>query len=464
MWKFLPSDCNCNETPTNPNSSVCNHDGLTTDDLVYDGENLSCSGISNQDNISVAFQELDYFICGIELTQHILDLIQNNPQEYSELITIINGAINCETILACGPPPPSTTTTTSSSTSTSTSTTTSTSSSTTTTTTTIALACVNYTIESILNDASWTALNCEGVPVGGIITTSGTSEYTGCVLNTSITLVNAIITDQAACATTTTTTTVLDCSFTGDADEVTTTTTTTTAAPEGCLEYIINPVVGATHTVQYIECGGSLIVDAVIPPEGPGEVICAENPLISDDYPASTTLGGSCLLCRCTYWNTYISMVDIVASDNDLVYITYMECVDGMTTTSRGAGTGQICVDNFGGSTPLLYILVGGTPTAVSESTATYTANCCGIGPTTTTSTTLPGVCTQFNVDIHTACETESGFGVVEYVGCANTFQSILVPVAGLTYNFCALVDPSITPPTIVCGLGDITQLGECPA
>ena len=303
MWKFLPSDCNCNETPTNPNSSVCNHDGLTTNDLVYDGENLSCSGISNQDNISVAFQELDYFICGIELTQHILDLIQNNPQEYSELITIINGAINCETILACGPPPPSTTTTTSSSTSTSTSTTTSTSSSTTTTTTTIALACVNYTIESILNDASWTALSCEGVPVGGIITTSGTTEYTGCVLNTSITLVNAIITDQAACVTTTTTTTVLDCSFTGDADEVTTTTTTSSSTstststtttthttlpppPQNCylIQECVNgyydsaPVAGQTYvvgnTVQYIReadgyatvyCGEIILINLTVP-------------------------------------------------------------------------------------------------------------------------------------------------------------------------------------------------------
>lgn len=298
MWKFLPSDCNCNETPTNPNSSVCNHDGLTTDDLVYDGENLSCSGISNQDNISVAFQELDYFICGIELTQHILTLIQNNPQEYSELIAIINGAINCETILACGPPPPSTTTTTSSSTSTSTSTTTSTSSSTTTTTTTIALACVNYTIESILNDASWTALNCEGIPVGEIIPTSGTIEYTGCILNTSITLVNAIIINQVACATTTTTTTVLDCSFTGDADEVTTTTTTTVFA--GCTQYDVYAVPLSSHSVEYVDCEDGLdhLIE-ILPGDPSPQTICVIS-IISDNFPPYTSPEGLCAISTTT--------------------------------------------------------------------------------------------------------------------------------------------------------------------
>jgi len=315
MWKFLPSDCNCNETPTNPNSSVCNHNGLTTDDLVYDGENLSCSGINNQDNISVAFQELDYFICGIELTQHILDMIQDNPQEYSEFIAIINGAINCETIIQCGPPPPSTTTTTSSSTSTSTSTTTSTSSSTTTTTTTVALACINYTIESILNDASWTALNCEGVPVGGIIISSGTTVYTGCILNTSLTLVNAIVITGADCATTTTTTTVLDCSFTGDADEITTTTTTSSSTstststtttstttlpppPQNC--YLIQecgegfyddaPVAGQTfvvgNTVQYIR-----------EVEGYTTIHCGVIQLIHLTIPHAFIYGSTTVLC-----------------------------------------------------------------------------------------------------------------------------------------------------------------------
>jgi hypothetical protein len=80
-----------------------------------------------------------------------------------------------------------------------------------------------------LDNASWVALDCNNVIVGSTIPVSGTTEYTGCVLNTSLVLVNAIILTGADCATTTTTTTVLDCSFEGDADEITTTTTTSTS-------------------------------------------------------------------------------------------------------------------------------------------------------------------------------------------------------------------------------------------
>jgi hypothetical protein len=108
MWPVLPKKCDCPETPTNTGTS-CNHSGLTTNDLIYDGPNGVCSNVTTGMTVTEAFQQLDYFICSIELTQHILDLIQNNPNLFPNFNTLVNGAINCSTIIACGPPPTCTT-------------------------------------------------------------------------------------------------------------------------------------------------------------------------------------------------------------------------------------------------------------------------------------------------------------------------------------------------------------------
>ena len=149
MWPFLPKKCDCPNTPTNPGTS-CDHSGLTTNDLIYNGPNGVCSNVTTEMTVTEAFQQLDYFLCSVAFTQYLLNLIQNNPNLFPNFIALVNGAINCSTIIACGPPPidctftvsanelplctftgsvnqvpdPTTTTTSSSSTSTTTSTTT----------------------------------------------------------------------------------------------------------------------------------------------------------------------------------------------------------------------------------------------------------------------------------------------------------------------------------------------------
>ena len=124
MWKYLNKDCNCNTTPTNP-GVVCNHDGLKANELIYRGLDVACSGIYNGMTVAEVLQQIDYYLCSLEFTQQVLDIIQDNPQEFNDFITLVNGAINCETITSCGNPPSTTTTTsTSSTTSTTTSTTT----------------------------------------------------------------------------------------------------------------------------------------------------------------------------------------------------------------------------------------------------------------------------------------------------------------------------------------------------
>lgn len=132
MWPFFPKKCNCPETPTNPGTN-CNHNGLFAKDLIYQGEDIPCAEIYSGMNISEVLQRMDYYLCGLEFTQQVLNIIEENPQEFNEFITLVNGAINCETINECGPVP-TTTTTSSSSTSTSTTTTSTTVEPTTTTT------------------------------------------------------------------------------------------------------------------------------------------------------------------------------------------------------------------------------------------------------------------------------------------------------------------------------------------
>lgn len=106
MWPIIPKQCNCINTPTNQ-GSVCNHKGLTTNDVVI-ANIISCIDIQEGDTISVVLQKIDNFFCGIGLTSYILNLIENNPSEYLEFIDLINDVVNCSTLPIC----PTTTTST----------------------------------------------------------------------------------------------------------------------------------------------------------------------------------------------------------------------------------------------------------------------------------------------------------------------------------------------------------------
>jgi hypothetical protein len=258
MWPFLPKKCDCSETPTNPGTS-CNPSGLTTNDLVYDGSAGVCSNVATGMTASEAFQQLDYFLCSIELTQYILNQIENNPEEYPEFITLVNGAINCSTIDDCGPPPPPTTTTTSSSTSTSTTSTTSTSS-TTTTTTTVAEACHVYDLTAITDNGNWIAELCFGGVAEGILAFAGNTVTTPCIINTSLVL-NGItaVTNFVDCSITTTTTSSTSTSTS------TTTSTTTTICPCTYIDItIFRSYIGLSDTgsadVQYENCNGDTVI------------------------------------------------------------------------------------------------------------------------------------------------------------------------------------------------------------
>lgn len=297
MWPFLPKKCNCTETPNNPGTN-CNHSGLTASDLIYDGIVGECSGITPGMTVSEILQQLSYFLCSVELTQYILDIIQDNPEEFPEFIQLVNGVISCETIDACGPIPTTTTSTTlapttTTTTSSSSTTTTTSSSSTTTTTTTVLDDCVSYTLQALVNNASWSAETCELVPTGGVITLAGASVVTSCIINNSLVLNQAIVLTETEC-TTTTTTTLAPTTTTTTTLAPTTTTTTTTEAVE-CYSYTFGSNDGTPIGFYYTPCFGTttyVVLEALI-------TVCCKYPPYPSSYPfipphAVTTFNGDC--------------------------------------------------------------------------------------------------------------------------------------------------------------------------
>lgn len=92
------------------------------------------------------------------------------------------------------------------------------------------------------------------------------------------------------CPTTTTTTTI----------EPTTTTTTTIV---GCTSYDFFSVVGDTHSIEYIPCGGTSSTTLDIEPGGGGVNACVAS-IVSDNYPAATNDVGPCSVSTTTTTTT----------------------------------------------------------------------------------------------------------------------------------------------------------------
>lgn len=301
MWPFLPKKCNCTETPNNPGTS-CNHSGLTASDLIYEGIAGGCSGITPGMTASEILQQLSYFLCSIELTQYILDLIQENPEEYPEFIELVNGAINCETIYTCGPVPTTTTTTTvepttttTTSSSSSTTTTTSSTSSTTTTTTTVADACVTYTLQALVNNASWIATTCAFARTGGIIPLAGGTTTTPCIINNTLVLTQAVIVTETECTTTTTTTAAPTTTTTSTTIAPTTTTTSSTTEFIGCASYGLEAKTEDSILFIYNACLGRSDIRIIVP-GNTTVIVCANGSptTTAPSYKGEVSFEGPC--------------------------------------------------------------------------------------------------------------------------------------------------------------------------
>jgi hypothetical protein len=84
---------NCNQDPCGCKTS--------TDEVVYKGPDLSCTGINNCDTLTTAIQKINDYMCSIELVQVILYNIVNNSTLYNQFTTIINNSVDCQTVWNC---------------------------------------------------------------------------------------------------------------------------------------------------------------------------------------------------------------------------------------------------------------------------------------------------------------------------------------------------------------------------
>ena len=89
----------------NVNSCGCRNNpcgcGTSSDDVVYQGPNLSCTGVSNCDTLSEVIQTIDGFICGPEIVQNIINNILNNTNLYNQFTSIVNNTVDCQTVWNC---------------------------------------------------------------------------------------------------------------------------------------------------------------------------------------------------------------------------------------------------------------------------------------------------------------------------------------------------------------------------
>jgi hypothetical protein len=440
----IVNTCGCG----NPNPCGCK---TSSDEVVYVGPELGCTGISNCDTVTEAFIKIDSFICGPGMVETIINNILNNVNLYNQFTTIVNNSVDCETVWGCID---STTTTTSTSTAypcqgynldnlsldtviisvtdcvtglstpvvllpgitavcietaselivpgvvnaTPTgpcNTTTTTSSSTTSTTTTIYIPCQCITFTNTDNSAvdhNISYNNCVGEVIDTIITSSEVLKVCGCcAIADNPLVIISIGTDciDYACPTTSTTTTIPP-----------TTTTTTTGFSCNCLTFYNNDK--SLHTIGYTNCNNDIITGINI---NFSEIIkvCGSNGFTSDPL-VTIMVGGDCVLGVCSEVTTTTTTTELcvqwsfattlIEPQSTVVTLEYIECVTGtpITITQPAADFEQpfvFCSTSIPYNTAGTLISTGFCPTTTTtSSTSTSTTTSTTTAPPTTTTTT----------------------------------------------------------------------------
>lgn len=102
--------CNqCNNTNNTNNTCGCK---TSTNEVVYNGPNLTCTGVNTCDTLSEALQTISTYLCSAEMVQIIVNNIINNTNLYNQFTTIVNTVVDCQTVQDCINQTTTTTTTT----------------------------------------------------------------------------------------------------------------------------------------------------------------------------------------------------------------------------------------------------------------------------------------------------------------------------------------------------------------
>ena len=215
----IVNTCGCGNT----NPCGCK---TSSDEVVYVGPELGCTGISNCDTVTEAFIKIDSFICGPGMVETIINNIVNNINLYNQFTAIVNNSVDCETVWGCID---STTTTTSTST---------------------AYPCQGYRLDNLsLDTVVVTITDCiTGLPTP-VVLLSGITNV--CIETNSELIIPGVInaTPTGPCNTTTTT------------SSSTTSTTTTIYIPCQCITFTNTD--SNEHTIQYTDCFGAFYLSTL---------------------------------------------------------------------------------------------------------------------------------------------------------------------------------------------------------
>lgn len=216
-----PNDINTTCGCGNPNPCGCK---TSSDEVVYVGPDLGCTGISSCDTVTEAFIKIDSFICGPGMVETIINNIVNNINLYNQFTTIVNNSVDCETVWGCID---STTTTTSTST---------------------AYPCQGYSLDNLSLDTVVITINdcVTGVPTP-VVLLSGITNV--CIETGSELIIPGVVnaTPTGPCNTTTTT------------SSSTTSTTTTIYIPCQCVTFTNTDISVVDHNISYNDCFGDFI-------------------------------------------------------------------------------------------------------------------------------------------------------------------------------------------------------------
>lgn len=136
--------CNCEDNPCGCATS--------TDEVVYQGPTLECTGIENCDTLTTVITKINALVCSDDFISTVITNIINNPTLLEQFTEIVNSSIECETVWKCIEG--------------------------TTTTTTTTLACIIWRWSADgPNDSTLVYINCEGeeitIPVEDVTDSAG---------------------------------------------------------------------------------------------------------------------------------------------------------------------------------------------------------------------------------------------------------------------------------------------------
>lgn len=283
--------CSNNITPCTSCGQTTDACGCKTssDEVVYQGPALGCTGIANCDTLTTVFQTMDSFICGPDMVQTIITNITNNQSLFLQFMTIVNNTVDCQTVWDCID------------------------ANTTTTTSTTICPCTYYQVTAPLtNPGTFTYVECN---TGDVITVSGsTIPSYRCVNNNQpvirvgkITAFNTNICCEIPPATTTTTTTI-----------PVTTTTTTTVLDCTCVKFTISQTDLNAATGNHFTPNNAVLLSA---PKG---AKCN-----GGDLPTQFTVAGDYIYC---VQSQYVSSLILYYSVNDNVVFSIVSTIHDLAT------------------------------------------------------------------------------------------------------------------------------------